>query len=500
MVKYTSEKQLVIPGFESGFIKNLNAENRWVKLSRLIPWDELAGQYIKAMREDFGRPATNPRIVIGSLIIKHLCGFSDEQTIEHISENVYMQYFLGYEGFNDKPPFDATLFVRIRKRLGLEAFEEMNRRILELSGLIETHKKEGDGDKSDSKTNKEAGSGPITHKGRLLIDATVCPQDIKYPTDLELLSDARKKSEELIDMLYEKKRHGKKPRTDRNKAREEFLKVAKKKIKGKKEVRKALRRQLSYLRKNINSIDGLLDSYEKIPLKQKNYKYLLVIREVYRQQKEKYKSNSTRIPDRIVSIHQPHVRPMVRGKASAKTEFGSKLTLSLINGYSILEKLSWDAYHEGRDLIEIVKGYKKAFGYYPKEVAVDKIFMGRENRKSLKELGIKLIGRPLGRPPKGETFEDRAGIRNPVEGKFGQGKRAYRLGRVFAKLKDTSESWIAASFFVMNLLTLVKQCQHFWPYTKPGLLFITFRLRARMFIRNILIKQPKISGLVVSEL
>jgi hypothetical protein len=461
MIKYTSQNQLQIPGFESPFTKKMNPNNRWIKLSALIPWDELVSQYSRVMREDFGRPGINPRVVIGSLIIKHICGFSDEETVEHISENIYMQCFLGYQGFNDKQPFDPSLFVHIRKRVGVEVFEQMNRSILVLAGLIEEPEEEQGKDEGEE---GGGGSSP-THKGRVLFDATVCPQDIKYPNDLELISDARKKSEELIDRLYEKSLHDKKPRTDRKRARKEFLMVAKKKSKSRKTLRKAIRKQLGYLRRNIRSIDRLLDGYERIPLSMSEYKYMLVIRELYCQQQQMYDEKSRRIPNRIVSIHQPHVRPMVRGKASAKVEFGSKISLSLVEGYAMVDRLNWDAFHEGNEMMDYIARYKDRFGFYPKEVAVDKLYTSRENRKRLKEMGIKLIGKPLGRPPKGERFEVDPGIRNPIEGKFGQGKRAYRLGRVYAKLKDTSESWIAAAFFVMNLLKLVKQSQLSWLQT-----------------------------------
>ena len=463
MIRYTSQKQLKIEGFVSSFTKKMNPNNRWVKLAHVIPWDQLVKEYTKAMRDDNGRPSIDARVVLGSLIIKHICGFSDEETVEHISENIYMQYFLGYQGFREGIPFDPSLFVIIRKRLGLEVFEQMNVSILKLAGLIKSEDAEKTQEKDQSGDN-DAGESE-THKGRVLFDATACPQDIKYPNDLELISDARKKTEDLIDKLYQKNLHGHKPRTDRNKAKKEFLVVAKKRNKSKKTIRKAIRRQLSYLRRNINSIDRLLDVYENIPLKSTEHKYLLVIRELYRQQRTMHDQKVHRIDDRIVSIHQPHVRPIVRGKASAKVEFGSKISLSMLDGYTMIDRLSWDAFHEGGELMEYLGLYRQRFGYYPKEVAVDQLYTNRVNRAGLKELGIKLIGKPLGRPPAGEKIKIDPGIRNPIEGKFGQGKRAYRIGRVYAKLKDTSESWIAAAFFVMNLVKLVKETQFCWLYS-----------------------------------
>jgi hypothetical protein len=76
-----------------------------------------------------GRPGLSPRIVLGSLIIKYLCHLDDRETVDQISENIYMQYFLGYPSFSNDPPFDASLFVEFRKRLGLESLNAINEKI-----------------------------------------------------------------------------------------------------------------------------------------------------------------------------------------------------------------------------------------------------------------------------------------------------------------------------------------------------------------------------------
>jgi hypothetical protein len=79
-----------------------------------------------------GRPSINPRIVLGALIIKYICNLDDRETVDQISENVYMQYFLGYSSFTSDKPFDASLFVDIRKQLGLEIINEINEKIVSL--------------------------------------------------------------------------------------------------------------------------------------------------------------------------------------------------------------------------------------------------------------------------------------------------------------------------------------------------------------------------------
>lgn len=131
------------------------------------------------------------------------------------------------------------------------------------------------------------------------------------------------------------------------------------------------------------------------------------------------------VNDRLVSIHQPHMRPIKRGKAKAKTEFGAKIHLSMIEGYSFIDTISWDAFNEGTRLQEYVEKYKSRYGYYPQRVLIDKVYAIRANRKSLKTMGIKISAKPPGRPSQ-KAVEDHLspGERNPIKGKFGQDKTA----------------------------------------------------------------------------
>lgn len=484
---YVSPAQLSLDCFETPFEKHLNLKNRWIILATLIPWDEISNLYLKHVGvSDTGRPPLNPRVVLGSLMIKHLCNLDDRETVDQISENIYMQYFLGYSSFTSEAPFDASLFVEFRKRLGMDTLNAINEKIASLKTHLETKEKETTAttdlkSPSDQDSNRteplmepqqetdEKQTMPIPdlgplpeqdskpkepkNKGRIIFDATACPQDIAYPTDLDLLSDARKKSEELIDVLYSPELHKKKPRTYRKIGRKFYLKTAQKKNKSRKQIRKAVGVQLRMLKRNLKSINHLLDAYPQIPLKPKEYKYLLVIYTFFEQQQQMYDSRSHRIEDRIVSIHQPHVRPIVRGKSQAKVEFGAKIHLSVIDGISFLDELSWDAFNEGSHMMDYVEKYYKRFGCYPRELLADQIYCTRANRAALKEKGIKLLAKPLGRPSAVQVHVS-PGERNPVEGKFGQAKTAYGLNRIRARLQNTSESWIASIILVLNLVKL----------------------------------------------
>lgn len=450
--QYVSPNQLVLAGFETPFEKELNPNNRWVVLARLIPWDDVCSIYNKHVGvSNTGRPPLNPRIVIGSLIIKHLCNLDDRETVDQITENIYMQYFLGYSSFTNEAPFDPSLFVEFRKRLGMDNVNAMNERIVAIKTKLESEKKT-DNPKNESEDNNDEPKNP-SNRGRVIYDATACPQDIAYPTDLDLLSDAREMSEQLIDLLYDPVLHEAKPRTYREVARKKYLQTAQKRTKSRKVIRKALRTQLGFLRRNINSIHKLLDAYSTIPLKPKEYKYLLVIQTLYDQQMQMFKTKTHSIEHRIVSIHQPHVRPIVRGKSQAKVEFGAKIHVSIIDGISFLDELSWDAFNEGSHMMNYVEQYHKRFGCYPRELLADQIYCTRENRAALKEKGIKLLAKPLGRPSAVQIHVS-PGERNPIEGKFGQAKTGYGLNRIKARLRGTSETWIACIFLVLNLVKL----------------------------------------------
>ncbi len=111
----------------------------------------------------------------------------------------------------------------------------------------------------------------------------------------------------------------------------------------------------------------------------KQYQNLLVSREIYRQQSSMFHGREYKIEDRIVSLHMPFIRPIVRGKINADVEFGAKLSISVVNGFSYMETLSFDAYNEGTTLKQPAENYKRRFDQYPEAIIADKIYRNREN-------------------------------------------------------------------------------------------------------------------------
>lgn len=185
--------------------------------------------------------------------------------------------------------------------------------------------------------------------------------------------------------------------------------------------------------------------------------------EVYRQQLWLWQNNQQSIADRILSLSQPQIRPIIRGKAGKSVEFGAKLSASCFEGYVILDRISWDNFNESGDLKAQIEAYRTFTGYYPESVHVDKIYRTRDNRSWCKERDIRISGPALGRPPlkvskekKRQALEDEK-IRNAIEGKFGQAKRKFSLDRVMTKLANTSQTAIAITFLVMNLSTWLRR-------------------------------------------
>jgi len=461
------ENQLLLPDdFFLPFGGKLSKENRWVKLARLVPWAHAEKKYAKSFRKSFrGQKAVSIRVALGALIIQERLQLSDRETVQQIVENPYLQYFIGLEGYQDHPPFHPSLMTHFRKRLGEQVLREINEII-----AVQAAKSIPDSDRDDEPKSGTKSKGKRTTKRRstseedpnqgvLLLDATCAPADVAYPTDLNLLNEAREKLEEIIDTLHAPQiGRSRKPRTYRDKARKEYLAVAKQRRANGKVIRRAIGKQLRYVARNLHIIRNLASRQPLTLLNRKQYRDLLVIQELYRQQRMMFERKTHQIEDRIVSIRQPHVRPVVRGKAKARVEFGAKVSVSMVNGYAFLERLSWDSFNEGVTLIESVEAYKRRFGCYPKAVLADQIYRTRENRAFCKAHGIRLSGPALGRPVQGEEATEQRRVarqdarkRNAIEGKFGEGKRRYGLGRIRACLAKTSETVIALQLLVMNL-------------------------------------------------
>ena len=231
-----------------------------------------------------------------------------------IQETAYLQFFCGYTEYNDeKPPFDPSLMVYFRKRLTPEILGEINEMIIRNS-------------ESKENSDDEDKSNPPSNKGTMIVDATCAPSQIKYPQDTELLNEAREITEKVIDELHIPG-NGKKPRTYRKKARKQYLQIARSKKRTAKKLRKAIGQQLSYIKRNLKTIENLPVKTDSLS-KQLRTK-LETVKKLYEQQKYLYDNHTHSVPDRIISISQPWLRPIVRGKGKTPLNLGRSLISAL---------------------------------------------------------------------------------------------------------------------------------------------------------------------------
>lgn len=224
----------------------LSPQNRWVKMAEMIPWDLIDEKYSKNFKTlNVGNPAKAARMAVGALIIREKQKISDEETIEQIMENPYLQWFIGLTEFTDKAPFDKSSLTYFRKRVTPDMLSEVNDYI--------TGRKSKDKSDDDPKGGMGQTSEAAENKGILIVDATRVPSGIRFPTDISLLNEAREKLEDMIWQMH-KQRSGacqKAPRTYKRQARKAYLKFARNRKPKKNDIRKAIKKQLGYVRRDL---------------------------------------------------------------------------------------------------------------------------------------------------------------------------------------------------------------------------------------------------------
>lgn len=484
MIIYTPAANRKLSLFTTPFDQHLSANNRWVRMEALVPWDEMAKVFFNSMSASQGRPSVDLRIVLGVLMVKHIEDLSDERTIEYVQENIYAQFFVGLSSFQTEPVFVPHLLVTIRKRLSEAGARQLNDLLISAAAAakaIKHRKKPSDGaappdppkevpqnadSEVDTSLSEEPAKSelPVANRGTLIVDATVAPLHIAYPTDSNLLNDCRLITERLIDCLYEADRSlwPRKPRTYRREATGRHLSFSKKRRKTKKDIRRAVGRGLNYLRRNLKTITAMLDVLEasdrSCPWSFALRRQYWIVQEIYRQQNEMHRDRRRRVDNRIVSVHQPHVRPIKRGKGGSKnTEFGPKINASVTEGFARADQIDFSAFNEANHLVSQVKSYRDRFGYYPGRVLADQIYWNRKNRKWLKERNIHIGGVPLGPKRERSKYEKerdrkRNNQRSEVEGKFGEAKERYGMKELYTRLPQTTKAEVSLIFLAMNLV------------------------------------------------
>jgi transposase, IS5 family len=433
---YQGKDRLTTPMFGDmfDFASKLDKANRWLKIADLIPWTELERLY-DSRHSDVGRPAKDSRLVIGLLLLKHLTGLSDEEMVLSVRENPYQQVFCGLDAFKVDAFIDSSTLTKQRKRLGLEFFKEL-----------------------EAKTYQALIDRKIIRAKAIFVDATVFPENIKYPNDVGLLNDAREWLVKTVKAFGGDL--GKTIRTYTRKARQVFLDFSKKKVKKKKTIEKAKKKMLQYVRRNLTQLEKLMaEATEKgLSVTKKIEEKFKVAKTIFEQQLKMYQSKRCQIPDRIVSFFRPQVRPIVRGKAGKNVEFGAKASCVNVDGFVMMDHVAHAAYGEESDVPAHIEAYEKRFGVLPPSMTGDGKYGTRINRELLDAKGVRSGFKPLGRTANASTkktnwYRQKQRERNRIEGSFGNGKMHYGLDRVMYSIQGGSETWIRLGLLSMNLKT-----------------------------------------------
>ena len=428
------------------FKDHLDLENRWIVLADRIDWTGFEKTYSQTFSHT-GRPGIESRKLIGALLLKHILCMSDEEITRQITENPYLQYFIGLEDFRSRPPFHPTSLSNARKRLGEKEFDDFEKYLI------------------DSLIREKL----IKPKG-FHVDATVFESNVTYPTDSGILNKARGFCVEQIRSLS--KIAGRKIRTSCRKAQKEYRSFQKKRRKTKKEIRRMNKSLLQYLRRNIRQLTEIITESESKGhfVSGKLLERLETVKQIYAQQKYMYDNKTHRVEGRIVSLAKPYVRPIVRGKTGKDVEFGLKGNLSYVDGYLFLDHHDFENFHEGSRLPESVEKFRTRFAKHARWASGDQIYGTRENRRYLKRLKeeesveIRTSMKPLGRPKiRGSTDSSKRWRRkkqkerNRIEGAFGVTKEHYLLKKVRAKRPETELSWIKMGLLSHNLVTATRR-------------------------------------------
>ena len=458
MYKASTASQIRFDDFNQGCGMQLDKSNEWIRLGDLIPWQELEHLYSVYFPSKTGRPAHSFREALGALIIQQRLNLSDRRLVQAITEGPYLQYFIGLPRFQNKAPFQPTLLVGFRKRLNREILEKCNEVIIRALQEAE--------EKAKAAAPKKRGRKPADEKpdengnlGTAILDATCAPSYIRYPQDFSLLNEAREKIEGMIDWFYKTYGFDKKPRTYRRVARQDYLELAKCKKRTESKIRATVRKMLGYVKRDLGYLAGYMsEGYAMTDRKMINT--YLVILTLYEQQQYMWENRVHSVEHRIVSLSQPWIRPIVRGKVKAPTEFGAKFEVVLDeHGFARITQFSFEAFNESEKFQEALIHYHERTGRWPKRVLVDQIYRTRANIAFCKERGIRISGPKLGRPQKDDkqnqsdkktAYKDNTD-RIGVERFFSLGKRCNGMGLITTRLEETSVTVISLSVLVTNL-------------------------------------------------
>ena len=373
------------------------------RIKRLLPLRELAvsfGLVSGSLRPKRGRRSYfTPEGKVALMLLKMYTQLSFPKLLEQLNGNIHFQIFCD---------------VSIDPLRPLTNYKLLDDIAAELAGKMKIQELQEQLAKAWKPWMKDLDT--------MYTDATCYESEMRYPTDQKLLWEGIEKAYAMMCRMSE--RLGK------------------------------ILREIRKMEREHPKEDKLLTVREK--------NNLSIITKMYRQQKNHFRSGDAResIPDRIVSISKPYVRPIVRGKEARNVEFGAKSNNILVDGISFIEKLSFNAFNEGTRLPHCIKMHKRLFGVDVKKIGGDSSYAGNTNRELCTSNGIHTSFVQKGKRAKEKrekdfVREDLARVRaTTMEGSFGTQKEHYSMRRIKARMKMTEILYIFFGIHTANAVEL----------------------------------------------
>ena len=440
-------KRIPFEGFDFYDLFRITFENSELgRMKRLLPLHEMALNFglvsNRPERKRGPKPFFSPEGKVALMFLKMYTQLSAPKLLEQLNGNVHYQIFCD---------------ISINPLSPLRNYKLIDDIVSELSGKLRIQQQQD--------ILAEAWKPYMKDLETFYTDATCYESEMRYPTDQKLLWECCEKAYSIMCIVCQRLEIHR-PRTkylDVEKANMGYVKQRKH---SKSQQRKLTRRLIHLLGKILEEIRKMVREYddeEVLTVREKST--MDIITKVYRQQKNHFNSNDPResIPDRIVSISKPYVRPIVRGKEVKNVEFGAKCNNILVDGISFIEKLSFNAFSEGTRLEHCIKMHKRLFKVDAKKIGGDTGYAGTANRDLCRKLDIQTSFVKRGRPSaekKEKDFvrQELARVRaTAMEGSFGTQKEHYAMRRIKARKKKTEILYIFFGIHTANLVHLAER-------------------------------------------
>ena len=412
------------------------------QLYQAVPFDSLAAHIPKPRRAISGKGCKPWFDIKGGMalqILKSNYRCSDVTLIELLNGNWQMQMFCGIRLVNGEQIKDKDIVSRWRSYLS----QHLNIDKLQISCV-------------------QYWKPYIQHAHSGFCDATVNESYITYPTDAKLLWKAIRDVHFMIKDIR-KRLKLRASRTKHENRKKKYLAFAKKRKKSKRENKKICKLLLRYLDRLRGQLDELQNKH-KAALSNRHRKRLKTIRDMREQQWKIYFGKQAKVPDRIVSLHKPYVRPIIRGKEVKQVEFGAKINMLQVDGINFIEHLSYDNFNEGTRLQNAIHMQRRYFGACY-QMGADAIYATNANRKYCTKNNIATSFVAKGN--EGKYKEQKTQMRSilgkirstVLEGSFGNEKTHYGMDQIKARTEANEKVWIFFSLLTSNAAQIAKRMQ-----------------------------------------